>query len=90
MIRKSCTCPQKLMEANNYIRNNVPQSTISKICYKLNIYTKCLPKTYLMLSPKPKDKKRCRKFVGLFRRNSNVGNLEPRMPQLRRQSLKLF
>uniref|UniRef100_A0A0K0FSU7 Ovule protein n=1 Tax=Strongyloides venezuelensis TaxID=75913 RepID=A0A0K0FSU7_STRVS len=90
MVKESCTCYKRLMDANNYIRKKVPYFVLLSICYKLGIYTKCRPNTFLMLSPKLSSKRKCKDFVGMISRNEHRGNIKIRIPQLRRHSLKLF
>ncbi|CEF69841.1 Hypothetical protein SRAE_2000448700 [Strongyloides ratti] len=44
--------PKCITNLNQYIRHKLTQSMILDVCYALNIYTKCKPKTFLVLSPK--------------------------------------
>uniref|UniRef100_A0A0N5CDU0 Uncharacterized protein n=1 Tax=Strongyloides papillosus TaxID=174720 RepID=A0A0N5CDU0_STREA len=90
MVKESCTRSKKLGDVNNYIRKKVPHSVILSICYRLGIYTKCRLNTILVLSPKLSNKRKCRDFIGMIDRHEHKGDIGLRMPQLRRQSLKLF
>uniref|UniRef100_A0A0K0FSU8 RNA-directed DNA polymerase-like protein n=1 Tax=Strongyloides venezuelensis TaxID=75913 RepID=A0A0K0FSU8_STRVS len=91
MVKQSCDRPARLGDANNYLRKKLNYMQILKICYKLGIYTKCLPKTYILLSPKLSKKNKCRDYVSLFEYDFRKGYIDVHMPQLiRHKSMMLF
>uniref|UniRef100_A0A0K0EPE3 Uncharacterized protein n=1 Tax=Strongyloides stercoralis TaxID=6248 RepID=A0A0K0EPE3_STRER len=46
-----------ILPLNSYLRRKIDQSLMMDICYCLHIYTKYKPYTFLVLTPKQKNKK---------------------------------